>query len=223
MTTQLTDDQVDKLIRPTSSILHLVEPQVSLSSIFAPCSAHSSTSQLDRIALLFITKRKANAIAVTADLSEKSVIVRLAADDASVQPESEVLDVAPNRPDSRDNFEALKQDVTSAPGPDWIAVYLQVGSVGVSSRNHAAQLEYLIQKLQLPTPKGAQAMKNLKRYIYFQCLPKLEERFFATVPGLEGRTFKNVFDELTPEIVMEKWKVPTTLRKTQLENATRHG
>ncbi|KAG8981753.1 hypothetical protein FRB94_008598 [Tulasnella sp. JGI-2019a] len=52
-------------------------------------------------------------------------------------------------------------------------------------------------------------MKNVKRYIYFQCLPNVKKRFFAAIPGLQGKSFESVFNSLEPELFDKQWKVPT--------------
>ncbi|KAG8981754.1 hypothetical protein FRB94_008597 [Tulasnella sp. JGI-2019a] len=121
MATQPTDDQIDMLIRSTSSVLRMVKSQVSLSSAFAPSSP--TVSLLDRIALLLVTKSDADAVAVTTDLRQENITIRVAADDASVRPE--VLVVVPNPHGPRYKPMALEEPVGDIPSVDRMPVYLQ--------------------------------------------------------------------------------------------------
>lgn len=61
-------------------------------------------------------------------------------------------------------------------------------------------------------------MQELRRYVYFQCLPKLEERFGASVPGL-SRSFEEVFEDLEPEAVLRGWVEPTPPLPADLDNS----
>ncbi|KAG8978948.1 hypothetical protein FRB94_012024 [Tulasnella sp. JGI-2019a] len=106
-----------------------------------------------------------------------------------------------------------------APGPDWMTTYLHAGPPAPSFHDHAAQLEYLIRLLQ-PSAPGvrAQAIKNLRRYIYFQCIPKIKERLFASVPGLGGQTFESVFRQLSSSKITKGWRPPTSDLPEKIEN-----
>lgn len=53
-------------------------------------------------------------------------------------------------------------------------------------------------------------MKNLQRYVYFQCLPKIKERLSATAPGLQGGEFEGLFRRLSPTDVADGWVPPVT-------------
>ncbi|KAG9021640.1 hypothetical protein FRB95_001719 [Tulasnella sp. JGI-2019a] len=61
-------------------------------------------------------------------------------------------------------------------------------------------------------------MKNLKRYVYFQCLPKLEERFSASIPGCQKRaTFENVFNQLSQDAIIQGWSPPESELPNNIE------
>ncbi|KAG9021641.1 hypothetical protein FRB95_001720 [Tulasnella sp. JGI-2019a] len=140
MTTQLTDDEIDMLIRFTSFILHEVKPQVTFSSAFAPGSATTPhASLLDRIALLFVTKKGGDVVAVTTTLTQDQVTIFVAEN-----PPSQSRD-EPSAPTLVPD--GLYQ-ANFSPSTDWILAYLRAGSPTPSLHNHAAQLEYLTQQLQ---------------------------------------------------------------------------
>ncbi|KAG8978947.1 hypothetical protein FRB94_012023 [Tulasnella sp. JGI-2019a] len=81
MPTQPTADRGDMLIRSTSSIQNLVKPQVVPSPTSDPSpETLPSVSRLNRIALLFVTSGKGDAIAVSATLRRGEVVVHLAAE-----------------------------------------------------------------------------------------------------------------------------------------------
>ncbi|KAG9027119.1 hypothetical protein FRB95_008116 [Tulasnella sp. JGI-2019a] len=198
MTARLTHDQISMLIRSTSSVLHEVKPQVIPSSATSPF-----VSRLDRIALLFVTKGKGKVVAMTADETRPSLQFETVPSNKNLTCQSRDL-----KPD-------VSHQTNLTPGPGWMSTYLQDDLPAASLRDHAAQLAYLIQQLRPLTPEGAaQAMTNLKRYAYFQCLSKIEERLSTPVPGLKGAKFESVFARLSDEAVRQEWTTPgSTLPK----------
>lgn len=78
---------IDLLIRSTSTLLHMVKHQATVSS--TPAGSQSNlSSKLDRIALLFVTKNKADVVAVTTTISKDAVTVIAAVDSEAAAPES---------------------------------------------------------------------------------------------------------------------------------------
>lgn len=54
-----------------------------------------------------------------------------------------------------------------------------------------------------------QAMRNLKRYVYFRCLSELEEQLSAAAPGTSSNPFERIFLELSQRDVRVGWAQPT--------------
>lgn len=92
-----TADRTDLLIRSLSSILPLVNTQVT-SPYTAPRSPSSLSSKLNRIALLLVTGGKADAVAVTATVRNGLVILTVASDEPQSLPSAQSQPVITDSP-----------------------------------------------------------------------------------------------------------------------------
>lgn len=66
-------------------------------------------------------------------------------------------------------------------------------------------------------PADDTGMRNLKRYTYFHCLAKLENRLSASVPQLRGGTLEGLIQHISLDAIINRWTEPTSKLPGDLE------